>query len=1323
MNRETVVWTLLPDPSAAQVADGLAHLSLVFGLQLSSDETGTGLLPLSRFPLVHKWPQFPFKLSVRFRTPDGSSTSQATIEAVPDPTLWSKLFATTQVKPCVFDHSVATDPLQSYPLHLVADSLREEYGRLFADAEGHLADPSSDEQPGGHQDGWAAVDRLVRLVGGTDGHRAADAYTTLTQQGVVADDFGLDPYGWTRVADFHEPFAHPQADGEQADAEQAAGEAQAAGALQLPDTDFHGLLAALADHPGLMERLGLVRRVTVPLPASLNGAVSIQAVPLDHPFVRVDQPFTQCVVRQGRLVLGRRNGTAGALLLPLDDTAKYTVHDVDVDSAALAFQSYADMLAGLPRDGEVPELRAPALRSDGIFVAEADRQVTFRENLKQASALDTDLQTAQKPGDAITLHADNVQQGYRVDVFDVESGRWYPLCRRTGHYTVRGHTGPLPIDDEGTVADALHRGEDRQGRPVNRLHQSLIRWGGWSSVVELPGKMLNPGQQLQDPGPALNPSLPFSSVVEPADGTLPSLRYGRSYRFRARLVDLAGRSLPFKAQPTAGEPATPPLRYSRYEPVPAPVLVPRRPVTPGESLTVLVVRTDNANAVAPAPGPTCDRHLLAPKAAVQMLERHGVLDVTGQNRLNPAVHDLLSRLDGGAVQGQADPGAGGTPYVDSDRMALPWPPDPLCRGVVLHDLPGMPELLAAWPQGGGWHERLPLRLVLVPGGMSGTPPVPVVDLAARTIRVTLGPGANLTTLLSSMLSPGDEDLLGLWQWFTEFQDQPSDVLDETRARAATGQLAQLTPSAELRLIHAVRCPVTGPVLGRAKVERAPGETAYVLDDQAVTIHEPTTLSVHAEATWTEYVDDVTQNKPSQSRGRAILHQGEEGVRSDGEHRPAVVGESDGSATAVTATVPFRARHDVGDTRHRAVRFTPVGTSRFVSYFTQRRKVRLTGTGPVAVASSFVPGTVVVRAAVDPLTTARTPADPGPTYTFERDFTVDDVGGKVSRTSGSGIPDGATVEVSYTEPPVTRAGAAVTLHVPSADRPPAPAVHSVVPAFQWESGTSGGARTSTRLDGCVRVYLQRPWHASGEGEMLAVRVLGPNEQPGSGSEKWATMWGRDPIRQPGSAPVIGYPRPADLLGAVDETVLPGHAMGYPVKYDEGRQLWYADLRFQAQNVYQPFVRLRVARLQQHALRTPQDLRLSAGVDAGFVQIPARRQASVSVVDRTATVTVTGPVPPPGQGNITTRMTAGVQHRGVSSIDDPAQWVTVGSSSAAMVTLPQTGVTGPFASWTGTLNLPVAPPARPLRLLVQEVEDIRSGDRGVIQRVSYLDTFTL
>ncbi|MFD8892690.1 hypothetical protein [Streptomyces sp. NPDC059566] len=1322
MKQETVVWTLLPDPAAPAAGDGLARLSLMFGLQLTDDQASAGsLVPLTGFSNAKAWPGFPFSLNVKFRLEGGAvRTMPATVQPVAQPSLWGKIFAASQVKPFVFDRTVAAHPLESYPAHLVLESLREEYGRLFPLSDSPYPEvlpvASLGGEHSGGADGWTSVDRLVRLVGADDPARAADAHASLIREGVLPDDFQDDPYGWMRLAGFHEPLTLPPRE---------AGDEESA-ELKTPERDFHGLLAALADHPGLLEQLGLVRRVTVPLPEELaeGKPTEIQAVPLQHPAVRIDQPFTRCVLRQGRLLLARKSGAEAALYLPLDDTAKYEVVDVDIDAAALGLQSYATMLADLPRNREAPRLLAPALRSDGIFVVESDRQIAFRTQLREALAMDKDLESALKPGEAIILHADNVLQGYRVDVFDQGSGRWYPLCRRTGRYSVQGYAGALPIDDEGTVSDGLTRGVDAAGNPVSRLHQSLFHWGGWSMVAALTGKMIDPSEHLQEPGPAPDATLPFSTTVQAAPGTLPSLRYGRTYRFRARLVDLAGRSVPFKAQPTAGEPASPPLRYSRYEPVPAPVLVPRRPVTPGESLTVLVVRTDNSNAAAPVVGPTCERHLLAPKASVQLLERHGVLDVPREHRLDPAVYALLARLDDGRVEGTPDPGAGGTPYKDTDTMQLTWGSDPMSSGAALHGLPGMPELLASWPQGSGWHERFPLRLVVVPGAIGGAAQIPVFDSAGRVIRVTVPPAATHTVLLSSMLKRGDEDLMALWRWFTESEGRPDEELDELRARVAAGLLAQLTPTTELRLIHAVRCPVTGPEFGEMSIERGPGETAYVLKAPAMSIHEASTLSVHTEAAWTEYVDDPTQAKPAaEPSARAVLRQGDEAVRADRAHRPAAGDEDDPAVRAGTVTVPFEARHDVGDTRHRAIRFTPVGVSRFVSYFTQSRKVRLIGRNPEPVASAFVPGTVVVRAApAAAVTAAGTPADPGVTYTFGRDFVVDDAHGTVARLDTSAIPDGTEVLVSFTTPPVTRAGTTVTRHVPATARPPAPAVHSVVPAFQWERGTAGSAQTSTRLDGMVRVYLQRPWYASGEGEMLAVRVLGPTDLPDAASAKWATMWGRDPIRQPGSAPVIAYPRPVDLLGAVDETVPQGHAMGYPVKYDEERRLWYADVRFQAQNVYQPFVRLRVARLQHNALLSPQDLRLSAGVDAGFVQLPARRQASVSVVGKDATVVVTGPLPPPGAGGLATRMTVRLQIRQTGSIDDPAQWITLDIPEAT-VTLPLTS-TGPNARWEGRLTLLGAPSeGRPQRLLVQEVEEVRSGARGLIQRVSYLDTFTL
>ncbi|MFG2142972.1 hypothetical protein ACGFRG_02075 [Streptomyces sp. NPDC048696] len=1286
MIKETVVWTLLPDPSA-DPATGEAQLSLVFGFQLSTDEgnpAGTAVLPLCRYPHVSVWPDFAFELSVRIKKPTGESvTVRTTVSAVPEPALWRALFPdSSPVQPFLFDRTVSKDPIQSYPTRLVAGALREEYGRLFTAAGGT-----------GRPGQWDAVDGLVRRVGLPQGSGiAVDPFNSLLRQGVLPDDIPQDPAGWVRLADFHRPLAVHGA-GRQAPPSQAS-------ALQ---RDVHALLAALADHPALMTAVGLVRQVKFALPTGLEGPVTIQAVPLNSQFVNNYVPCTQCLAQAGRLVLARAGGSAAALHLPLDDAGRFTVVDFDVDAGALALQSYANALSRLPRDGLAPALRAPTLHTDGIFVAEKDRQVTFQNILKQAELIDEDLGTPQpEPGDAITLDGDNVQQGYRVDVYDEGSRRWYPLCRRVGAYTVHGSSSPVPVDDEGSVTDALARGFDEQGHPVSRLHQSLFRWHGWSLIAEPPGKMLDLSGRLQDPAPMGDPTLPFAASFGPPARTLPSLRYGRSYRFRARLVDLAGRSLPFTEQPSTGEPATAPLRYSRYEPVPAPILVSRRPVTYGESVAVLVVRTDNRDPTAPVKGPACERHLLAPKAAVLMLERHGVLDVGGEHRLDPGVYALLKRLDGGVVTGPADAGAGGTPYVDTDAMDLPWLPDPLSDGMALHGLPGTPELLVPWPRDTAWYQRFPLRLVAIPGTAAAAPPPPVVTPAKRLVELTLAPGTAFSAPLSSMLSSGDEEIMGLWHWFADTGTRTPQEIAETRAHAIAGRVAQLTPTTELHLVHAVPCPVAAPAFGQPRILREPHATAYVLDDQAVAIHRASTQSLHTEAAWTQTVDDTTQPGPTTSSARALLHPD----------------SGDVPETGAVDTVPFTARHDAGDTRHHMVQFTPVGTSRFVAYFTERKTLRLTGTNPQHVADAFVPGTAVVRAAVPALTDNGTPGEPGTAYSPERDVLIRDATGDVARREGGAVTDGQSVEVSFVVPPVTRAGASVTLHVPATTRPPAPAVHSVVPAFRWQEDHTDGVLARTRKGGAVRVYLERPWYLSGEGELLAVLVLGQTDQPDDSSEQWATMWGRDPIREAGAAPVIAFPRPADLVGAIPMTVSPGQAMGYPVAYDSHRRLWYADVQFLADNLYQPFVRLKVARLQPDALTAPEDLRLSTVADAGFVQLPTTRRASVTLSGTNALVTVSGPVPPAGPDGLSTKFTALLQARGRSTVDDPVDWQTLTGVTPVDLALQQ--VTNQIGLWTGTLT--VQPSTVSRRILVQET-DTTQGTSVTGERLSYFDTFNL
>jgi len=72
---------------------------------------------------------------------------------------------------------------------------------------------------------------------------------------------------------------------------------------------------------------------------------------------------------------------------------------------------------------------------------------------------------------------------------------------------------------------------------------------------------------------------------------------------------------------------------------------------------------------------------------------------------------------------------------------------------------------------------------------------------------------------------------------------------------------------------------------------------------------------------------------------------------------------------------------------------------------------------------------------------------------------------------------------------TQQSAPQTIDILSSARPAAPKVLYVIPSFDWQTSGSGSSTTRKRLTG-LRVYLDRPWFSSGDGELLGV-VLWPN----------------------------------------------------------------------------------------------------------------------------------------------------------------------------------------------------------------------------------------
>ena len=121
----------------------------------------------------------------------------------------------------------------------------------------------------------------------------------------------------------------------------------------------------------------------------------------------------------------------------------------------------------------------------------------------------------------------------------------------------------------------------------------VARWDGWSLAVPVPSPLA--GERRPSPT-----ALDWTFAVVPP---LPRLRFGRSYRLRARAADLAGTGLTLVD--LAGAPAaevTELLPYGRVEPVPAPLVVAAGPVGPGAGPERLVVRS----AGGPPPPPPDD---------------------------------------------------------------------------------------------------------------------------------------------------------------------------------------------------------------------------------------------------------------------------------------------------------------------------------------------------------------------------------------------------------------------------------------------------------------------------------------------------------------------------------------------------------------------------------------------------------------------------------------------------------------------------------------------------------------------------------------------
>lgn len=240
--------------------------------------------------------------------------------------------------------------------------------------------------------------------------------------------------------------------------------------------------------------------------------------------------------------------------------------------------------------------------------------------------------------------------------------------------------------------------------------------------------------------------------------------------------------------------------------------------------------------------------------------------------------------------------------------------------------------------------------------------------------------------------------------------------------------------------------------------------------------------------------------------------------------------------------------------------------------------------------------------------------------------------------------------SALQPQVVESGPRTSRWIKATKPPAPPAVAYVVPLLKSFTQAQGQQRIQHRHGNAFRIWLERPWYSSGEGELLAL-VCWPGDlfRPRGGTKDyllshaarvWGTLakndvphnlrelytgWGHDPIwEQQGK---LDYMPPGAFANRMDTglvRVTPSQLVNrhkpqptdervslalYQPQYHEAEQRWYVDVVIKPDdNAYYPFVRLCLARYQPNAI---EGCELSEIVSTEFIQLIPERVASVQV----------------------------------------------------------------------------------------------------------------
>ena len=1389
MRKQTVMWTALPNGVRVDDA-GVRYLRLSAFVSVRL-ETNEGPDPtLSQFPDFLVWPATPVSFSVRFNADPPIPAADMGPALRSD--LWQALFTGSTPLNSFQFKDFSDRRIRSYPVRHIVSFLRDEYVRIATqfptefptlqdlglnlDSRGQLVclgsfgriafppAPRGTEPPDGRPPGpteppdttpgesFPCPDEvaLTQLLEGI-----------LTEQRAVPFNSAASPaMDFLQLKLFHR------------NRNQNRLSAAALKALQdeiIEKFDFHQMLSSLGEYPQLLRLLGLVRDLKIPFPLGVPELSTVQviadwtpSVPDSATFMAVNVPNvppalperrleTRCIVNHSTFMARPRPGSdLQDGMLNIDDAGRFELVQVDQDGAAIKAMDLANNLwrALLRRTADTPSrFSVPSLRSGGLSIARVGRAPLLVTHLGGAFSRNLNLEAESD----MALWADDVTRGFRVDVMDSKSGTWHSLCRRTGDYQFLTTDVTEVMEDEGVLSAAVTESSDGSSADLH-LQESYFRWAGWSLVAPRPGNVITPEDKTEEPQPIQNeaptdknPHIQLEVNSKAVPGSLPRLRYGLDYRVRARAVDLAGNSLPFDLEGTDNSAG--PETYGRFEPANQPALVKRHPITLGETLERMVLHS-NYNTPAAATDPS-ERHIAPPKTSQLTAEEHGMFDAPDPNNsdqtvLDKAVYALVAEKDPGDFKtgGAVDPNdyqdsvtnlAFTQRFFDVDQLQLPYLPDPIAMGASFHapsssplattlGLPGTgaalfgpppgPPVLSFYP-GASWPDAKPFRLEVVEG--ADPPDPPKWNEAERVLTVQLPKAEVAKVLYSCFIDDTALAKLGLWQWI----DKAGLATSAMKTLAISGKHWMFTPFRELTLVHAVRQPLTEPGFQKLVAIKLLGKTFATLRDTGFLVNGKSTSKITVRAHWVEPIDALDEPIWKFISGRADAFEQ--------------------SVDPPDTQVLLQGKHEFGDTRYRRVDYRFIAATRFREYFPdplpeETADVPLPDETPVLLDETGVAeGSETVQK-----------ADMSATFSRDTDYKMDYRNGTIARIATGGIGDGETVNVIWT-PPVTRTSETVSRDILNSARPATPKALYIIPTFGWHTApqdtkTAKSQIQSIRKGRGLRVYMDRPWWSSGDGELLGVVMWVPpspniNTIP-EALKPYATQWGMDPIWR--SSPTKPLPKPEDFplskpehrASSLTLDEVSGFAVsvaGHEVGFDEERGLWYSDIEVEAgATTYFPFVRLALARFQPKSVP---DAHLSRVVLADFAQLAPDRFATLTFDLKKATlldVSVQGLAYKSSvAGTGPSRMEVVVEGR-QPGVEGDLGWVAIPDAVFPLPPAVRQIRGSPFTRWAGRVTLPAPRGSQPFRLVIREFETyLHAGALGNVpqERLTYADSLEI